>query len=57
MEDNRKVLYTAFKSKGTRFAGWFFVGVPSTGICCCPICRVKFPKLENCTYYRIAEEN
>lgn len=43
--------YAAIKSHDTRFDGRFFVGVSSTGIYCRPICRVKTPKAENCTFY------
>ncbi|WNY28794.1 putative bifunctional transcriptional activator/DNA repair enzyme AlkA [Methanimicrococcus stummii] len=54
-EDNRE-LYTAFKSKDSRFDGRFFVGVSSTGIYCRPVCRAKMPKAENCTYFKTAAE-
>jgi AraC family transcriptional regulator of adaptative response / DNA-3-methyladenine glycosylase II len=49
-------LYTAFKSKDTRFDGRFFVGVSSTGIYCRPVCRARMPKIENCTFYESAAE-
>jgi AraC family transcriptional regulator of adaptative response / DNA-3-methyladenine glycosylase II len=49
-------LYIAFKSKDTRFDGRFFVGVSSTGVYCRPVCRVKMPKAENCTFYSSAAE-
>ena len=55
-EDERRGMYTAFKTKDTRFDGHFFVGVSSTGIYCRPICRAKLPKAENCTYYITAAE-
>jgi AraC family transcriptional regulator of adaptative response / DNA-3-methyladenine glycosylase II len=44
-------LYQAFASRDARFDGRFFVGVSSTGIYCRPICRVRMPKPENCTFY------
>lgn len=34
-----------------RFDGCFFVGVSSTGVYCRPVCRVKLPRLENCTFF------
>ena len=34
-----------------RFDGCFFVGVSSTRIYCRPVCRVKTPKRENCTFF------
>jgi len=43
--------YAAMKSHDARFDGRFFVGVSSTGIYCRPVCRVKLPKFENCTFY------
>ena len=44
-------LYQAFVSHDARFDGRFFVGVSSTGIYCRPICRVRKPRRENCTFY------
>jgi AraC family transcriptional regulator of adaptative response / DNA-3-methyladenine glycosylase II len=41
-------LYAAFKAKDARFDGRFFVGISSTGIYCCPVCKAKQPKEENC---------
>ena len=49
-------LYTAFKSKDTRFDGRIFVGIASTGIYCRPICRARMPKEKNCTFYSSAAE-
>lgn len=43
--------YAAFTSHDPRFDGRFFVGVSSTSIYCRPICRVKLPKAENCSFY------
>ena len=37
-----------------RFDGCFFIAVSSTGIYCRPVCRVKAPKRENCTFYASA---
>jgi AraC family transcriptional regulator of adaptative response / DNA-3-methyladenine glycosylase II len=34
-----------------RFDGRFYVAVSSTMIYCRPVCRVKLPKRENCTFY------
>ena len=47
-------MYSAFKSKDTRFDGKFFVGISSTGIYCRPVCKAKLPKSENYTYYQTA---
>ncbi len=43
--------YQAMSTRDSRFDGRFFVGVSSTGIYCRPICRVKLPKAENCSFY------
>ena len=46
--------YRAMLAHDARFDGCFFVGVSSTGIYCRPVCRVKAPKLQNCTFYASA---
>jgi AraC family transcriptional regulator of adaptative response / DNA-3-methyladenine glycosylase II len=46
-----RICYAAFKAHDSRFDGRFFVGVSSTGVYCRPICRVKIPKAENCSFY------
>lgn len=43
--------YQTMLSKDRRFDGWFFVGVSSTGIYCRPVCPVRAPKFENCTFF------
>ncbi|MBB5017934.1 AraC family transcriptional regulator of adaptative response / DNA-3-methyladenine glycosylase II [Chitinivorax tropicus] len=45
------ICYAAMLSHDTRFDGRFFVGVLSTGVYCRPVCRVKTPKQENCTFH------
>ncbi len=46
-----KACYAAMQAHDARFDGRFFCGVSSTGIYCRPICRVKLPKEENCTFF------
>jgi len=46
--------YKAVASHDRRFDGRFFVGVSSTGIYCRPICAVRTPRRENCTFYDTA---
>ena len=46
--------YRALKTHDTRFDGRFFVAVRTTRIYCRPVCRVKTPKAENCTFYSSA---
>ncbi|HEX8961126.1 MAG TPA: AlkA N-terminal domain-containing protein [Geobacteraceae bacterium] len=43
--------YAAMRAHDARFDGRFFCGVSSTGIYCRPICRVKLPREENCTFF------
>jgi AraC family transcriptional regulator of adaptative response / DNA-3-methyladenine glycosylase II len=50
----RRVLYDALCSHDPRFDGRWFVGVTSTGIYCRPICSVRVPKFENCTFHNHA---
>ncbi|MBY4947320.1 helix-turn-helix domain-containing protein [Cupriavidus respiraculi] len=46
--------YKAVVSHDRRFDGRFFVGVSSTGIYCRPVCTVRTPKPENCTFFGTA---
>ncbi|SPF32896.1 Bifunctional transcriptional activator/DNA repair enzyme AlkA [Syntrophobacter sp. SbD1] len=46
-----KACYAALQAHDVRFDGRFFCGVSSTGIYCRPICRVKLPREENCTFF------
>lgn len=48
------VCYDALKARDTRFDGRFFVGVSSTGVYCRPVCRVRLPKRENCSFHASA---
>jgi len=43
--------YQAMTAHDSRFDGRFFVGVSTTRIYCRPICRVKLPKADRCTFY------
>ncbi|HEY6838369.1 MAG TPA: AlkA N-terminal domain-containing protein [Geobacteraceae bacterium] len=43
--------YDAMRAHDVRFDGRIFCGVSSTGIYCRPVCRVKLPKEENCTFF------
>jgi AraC family transcriptional regulator of adaptative response / DNA-3-methyladenine glycosylase II len=47
---NKKACYAAFKAHDVRFDGRLYICVSSTGIYCRPVCRVKTPKLANCTF-------
>lgn len=48
---DREACYAAMQAHDVRFDGRFFCGVSSTGIYCRPVCRVKPPKEENCTFF------
>jgi AraC family transcriptional regulator, regulatory protein of adaptative response / DNA-3-methyladenine glycosylase II len=46
--------HQAFQTRDARFDGHFFIAVRNTKIYCRPVCKVKLPKLENCTFYQEA---
>ncbi|WP_130393300.1 Ada metal-binding domain-containing protein [Cupriavidus agavae] len=54
MELDPDTCYKAIASHDRRFDGRFFVGVSSTGVYCRPICAVRTPRRENCTFYESA---
>ncbi len=43
--------YRALRARDARFDGRFFVAVSSTRIYCRPVCTVRPPRRENCSYY------
>lgn len=49
-----RICYRALKAHDARFDGRFFVAVSSTRIYCRPVCTVKPPKRENCTFFASA---
>src|SRR4029077_14489571 len=46
--------YRALRTRDSRFDGKFFVGVSSTRIYCRPVCTVRLPRRENCSFYASA---
>jgi len=46
--------YRAVESRDSRFDGWFFTAVTSTGIYCRPSCPAITPKRRNVRFYRSA---
>jgi AraC family transcriptional regulator, regulatory protein of adaptative response / DNA-3-methyladenine glycosylase II len=48
--------YLALKTRDARFDGQFFTGVKSTGIYCRPVCKVRTPRQENCTFFTLAAQ-
>jgi len=51
MELNPSRCYEAMKARDARFDGSFFVGVSSTGIYCRPVCTVRMPRQDNCSFF------
>ena len=49
-----RICYRALKAHDARFDGRFFVAVSSTRIYCRPVCTVKPPKRENCSFFASA---
>src|ERR1700691_6329928 len=47
----REICYRALRSRDARFDGLIFVGVPSTGVYCRPVCSARSPKFENCRFF------
>jgi AraC family transcriptional regulator of adaptative response / DNA-3-methyladenine glycosylase II len=43
--------YEVIKARDARFDGLFFVGVSTTGVYCRPVCTVRTPGRDRCTYY------
>ena len=46
--------YPIFLAGDARYDGEVFVGVSSTGIYCRPVCHIKMPKRDNCSYFSSA---
>jgi AraC family transcriptional regulator of adaptative response / DNA-3-methyladenine glycosylase II len=46
--------YAILCAHDARFDGRVFIGVKTTGIYCRPVCRVKTPRAENCTFFSSA---
>ena len=45
------ICYQALLTREARFDGCFFVGVATTGIYCRPVCPVRPPKRQNCSFF------
>ncbi|HYP87023.1 MAG TPA: Ada metal-binding domain-containing protein, partial [Polyangiaceae bacterium] len=43
--------YEVIKARDARFDGVFFVGVSTTGVYCRPVCRVRVPGRDRCSYF------
>lgn len=56
MKLSHDMCYQGIKAQDGRFDGVFFTAVKTTGIYCRPVCRVRAPKSENCTFYESAAQ-
>ena len=54
MDYNHHQLEEARQARDPRFDGRFFIGVKTTGIYCRPVCPVRLPKPESCTFFPTA---
>ena len=52
MESAEEHWYRAVESRDSRFDGWIYLGVTSTGIYCRPSCPAVGPKRSNMRFYR-----
>ncbi|MCE5316511.1 MAG: trifunctional transcriptional activator/DNA repair protein Ada/methylated-DNA--[protein]-cysteine S-methyltransferase [Parachlamydia sp.] len=52
----KKEFYQALMEKNADYEGTFFVGVKTTGVFCRPTCSARKPKLENCEFFKTAQE-
>src|SRR4051812_35319112 len=43
--------YQAVKARDARFDGVFFVGVSTTGVYCRPVCTVRTPGRDRCSFF------
>ncbi|MEO7106310.1 MAG: Ada metal-binding domain-containing protein [Rhodoferax sp.] len=48
--------YLALKARDARFDGRFFTAVSSTRVYCRPVCKVRTPKRENCSFFALAAQ-
>jgi AraC family transcriptional regulator of adaptative response / DNA-3-methyladenine glycosylase II len=48
------ICYQALLTHDTRFDGRFFTGVSTTGIYCRPVCPVKTPRRQSCSFFSSA---
>lgn len=54
MQFSQEQFEQARQARDPRFDGRFFIGVRTTGIYCRPICPVKLPKPDSCTFFLTA---
>src|SRR4051812_47830890 len=54
MFEDEEQCYRAVQSRDTRFDGWFFGAVTSTGIYCRPSCPARTPKREHMRFFATA---
>lgn len=50
------VYYQALLAKDNQYEGIFYVGVKTTGVFCRPTCPARKPKIENCEFFKSAQD-
>ena len=55
-DEEKEEFYQALIRKNSLYEGVFFVAVTSTGIFCRPTCPARKPKIQNCEFYKTAQE-
>ena len=56
LAQQEQIYYDAFVNKNSQYEGVLFIGVKSTGIFCRPTCPAKRPKMENCEFFKNAQD-
>lgn len=54
--DMKRDYYQALIDKNTEYEGVFYVGVKTTGVFCRPTCPARKPKMENCEFFKTAQQ-
>lgn len=55
-DPERNEYYQALVSRNSEYEGVFYAGIKSTGIFCRPTCPARKPKIENCDFFKTAQE-
>ena len=55
-KEQKYEFYQALIDKNKDYEGVFFAGIKTTGVFCRPTCSARKPKLENCEFFKTAQE-
>ncbi|HEY9079307.1 trifunctional transcriptional activator/DNA repair protein Ada/methylated-DNA--[protein]-cysteine S-methyltransferase [Magnetovibrio sp.] len=55
-DQERREYYRAFSHKNAAYEGVFYAGIKTTGIFCRPTCPARKAKLDNCEFFKSAQE-